>query len=644
VKAKARGCGANLADDMEARRLRRQGVEPQFIAHRLRPMNPIAIFAVPMPHVDPAYIVLATLAGSVILFLTDALRYEVTAILVVLVLALTGCLSASEAFSGFSSPAVVVIASMYVFGHAFQRSGVAEAVSRRFLHTKSGSEIGLVFRLTLTSGLLSSVLSNTGVVATLMPVCSSLSQRYKVSVSRLLMPMAFGSLVGGMVTVIATTTNIAVNEVIEGHAGVEPFSVFEFSHLGLILLAVTCLYFIWPGRMLLSKSPVGQTLTERYQVPKFVTEVLIEPSSALINRSVADSELFADYDISVIGIVNAGGDSVMAPGPYNRIRADDTLILQGEPSDIVRMREGLDLRERSSVTAGQMVLYSGDVQLVESVIPAGSFLVGQTLARSEFRTRTGLNVLALAKHGQVRLSRIQNTVLEVGDTLLLQGHLADIVRARRDREVLVLDEIAHRRFKSRDAALTVATLMLVLLLASITTVNLAVLSMAGAVALVLTRVVRPEEISKVINWSVIALIGGMLALGEAFERYDLGQSVADWLGGLQGGELSPRVLLAVLMAVTVLLTQVLNHVSTAVIMTPVALSLASGLEFSDRPFLMAIVAGANFCYLSPVAHQANAMVMGPGGYRYRDFLRVGALLTLISMAISVWLIPIFWPL
>ena len=208
----------------------------------------------------------------------------------------------------------------------------------------------------------------------------------------------------------------------------------------------------------------------------------------------------------------------------------------------------------------------------------------------------------------------------------------------------MLDEVAQRRFKSRDALITLAALVLVLALATLTSVNLAVLSMAGAVALVLSRVVRPEEVSKVIDWSVIALIGGMLALGTAFERYHLGEDVADWLGGLGDGQLAPRTLLAILMAVTVLLTQVLNNVSTAVIMTPVALSLASSLELSDRPFLMAVVAGANFCFLSPVAHQANAMVMGPGGYRYVDFLRVGALITAICIGLSTWLIPVFWPL
>ena len=202
--------------------------EEPFIAHGLRPMNPVAIFAARMPQIDPAYIVLATLLGSLILFVTEALRFEVIAVLVVLVLAGSGCLTQQEAFAGFASPAIVLIASMYVFGYAFTRWGVAEAIGNRFL-AGSGGEAGLVLRVVLVSGLLSAVLSNTGVVATLIPVCSSLARRHRVPVSRLLMPMSFGTLLGGLITVIATSKNIAVNEIVYAEHGVL-FSLFEFSH------------------------------------------------------------------------------------------------------------------------------------------------------------------------------------------------------------------------------------------------------------------------------------------------------------------------------------------------------------------------------------------------------------------------------
>ncbi len=592
--------------------------------------------------VDPAVIVLATLAGSLILFVTDALRYEVIAILVVAVLALSGCLEPKEAFAGFSSDAIVLVGSMYVFGHAFTRSGVAELISRRFLTGREGGETGLVLKISLTAGLLSSVLSNTGVVATLMPVCTNLARRYKVPASRLLMPMAFGSLCGGLVTVVATSTNITINQIMR-EEGAEPFGLFEFSHLGLILLGLTTLYMIGPGRLLLPRSPIDQSLTDRYQVPKFVTEVLVEPSSTLINRAVADVDVFTRHNINVLGIVRGGGEgTVLAPGPYNRIRADDTMILQGSPDDILRLGLELPLKERSSIEAGGTRLYSDDVRLVEVVVPAGSMLIGNTLVGAEFRTRTGLNAMALAKHGRVRLKRVQDTLLEVGDTLLLQGHVRDFERAKGEREILVLDEVQRPHF-GRGAQLSIGLLGAVLLGAAFTSVDLSVLGICGALALVLLKVVRAEEVPKIIDWPVIALVGGMLALGRAFNQHGLGASVAGWFHFLGESGYGNHVVLSVLLVATVLLTQVLNNISTAVIMTPVALELAQHLGVENRPFVMAVVVGSSLAFLSPVAHQANAMVTGPGGYRYTDFLRAGSLLAALLCLASSVLIPIFWP-
>ena len=236
------------------------------------------------------------------------------------------------------------------------KSGLAEALGRRLLGGNaagSGLERSLVLRMTTLSGLLSSVLSNTGVVATLIPVANSASRRARVPLSKLLLPLAFGSLVGGLVTVIATSTNIAIDDVLGSRAGEERFGLFEFSKLGLLLVAVTAAYFLGPGRWLLPSSKVEESLSDRYQVPEFVTEVLVEPTSELINRNVSDVEVFQRFDVSVLGIVRAGGERlVLAPGPYNRIRAEDTLILQGSPDDLLRVSEVLPLQERTSVAAG----------------------------------------------------------------------------------------------------------------------------------------------------------------------------------------------------------------------------------------------------------------------------------------------------
>lgn len=601
-----------------------------------------------MPTIEPQTIVLAILVGSFVLFVTDVVRYEVTALGVVIALVLTGVFdeeNVDRAFQGFSSSAVILIASMYIFGHAFSKTGLAEALGRRLLSsslTGAAAERMLVLRMTAISGLLSSVLSNTGVVATLIPVANSVSRRMRVPLSKLLLPLAFGSLVGGLVTVLATSTNITINQILRDEPG-GAFGLFEYSKLGLTLLLVTILYFIGPGRWFLPRSNVEESLSDRYQVPKFVTEVLIEPTSELINRDVSDVDVFQRFNITVLGIVRAGGERpVLAPGPYNRIRADDVLVLQGAPDDLLRMSSVVPLQQRTSVEAGGTRLYSDDVRLAESVVPAGSDLVGQSLASAEFRTRTGLNVLAMSRHGELQVRRMQERSLEIGDTLLIQGHLADLARAREESQLLVLDEVQSPVSESK-SWIVLLTLLGVLLAAALTNQPLEVLGLAGALFLVLTRVVRPDEIPKVIDFKVIALVGGMLALGTAFQDVGLHKSVSTMIASVAQDGLSHHATLALVLGVTMLLTQILNNVATAAIMTPVALEIARGLSISTDPLVMAVVAGSSLAFLSPVAHQANAMVMGPGGYRYRDFLRVGLPLGVLTGGVSVWLIPLWWP-
>jgi di/tricarboxylate transporter len=591
--------------------------------------------------VDPQIIVLAVLLVSVVLFVTDVMRYDLIAILVVWVLAVTQCLTPEEAFAGFSSEAIVVIASMYVFGRATARWGIAEFLARKLIMRRNSSEASLVARVGVVSGLMSTVLSNTGVVATLIPVLGSVARDSGVALSRLLMPLCFGSLVGGMVTVIGTSTNVAVNGAIQDAHAV-PFSLFEFSHLGLLLLGVTIAFFVWPGRQLLRRSRTDTSLSEHYQVPKFVTEVLVEPNSALINRVVADAHFLDRYQCSVLGIVRAeGGGTILAPGPYNRIRSDDVLMVQGEPNAILRMRSDLGLRERASVTAGALRLDSPDVLMVETVVPATSPLIGQTLVESSFLEETGINVLAVSKHGDVQPTQINETLIEVGDALLIQGHRRDVERLRASRDLLVLGELETLDF-GRGAVLTSLCLLGVLVLAALG-VQLSIAALSGAIALLLTRCLRPHEVRQAIDWSVLVLIGGMLALGKAFEHHGLGDALAESITGMGETASNPYVVLAILIGVTTVMTQVMNHVTAAVIMTPVALSLAAQLGVSDRPMLMGVLVGANLAFMSPVAHQANAMVMGPGDYKYVDFLRVGAPLTLVLGAISVAMVPFWWP-
>ncbi len=588
---------------------------------------------------DPQTIVLGVLIGSLLLFLRDVLRYDLVALLVVFVLAATNCLTPEEAFEGFSSPAVVLIGSMYVFGHAITRWGVAEWIGERFLAGSDKNETSLVLRISLVTGLLSGILSNTGVVAIFIPLVSALARRKGLQVSRLMMPLAFASLLGGLLTVLGTSKNLIVNSIIEGYGG-EPFALFEFTWYGLLLVVVGSLFMVGPGRALLPRSRVDETLTDHYRVRRFVTEVLIEPSSTLVNRPIAQLPIFDQYGITLLGIVR--DEEMILPGPYNNIRRDDTLILQGEPEAIVRLRDELGMRERTEARVGETRLSSSDVELVEAVVPSDSPLVGNTLRRDNFKERTGLNVLALSKHGEVQLGKISRTKLSVGDTLLIQGHSRDVDRARDERDLLVLGEVQRRRV-GRGARVTIALLAAVLVVSALKIMPLSLAALGGALLLLLTGSIPFREAYKGIDWSVLLLVGGMLALGRAFEKHGLASDIATAISGLGDGSLDPRVMLAILLFAAVVMTQLTTHVAAAVLLTPVALEVAQQMGCSDRPFLLAVLTGASSAFMSPVAHPVNAMVAGPGDYRYVDFLRVGTPITLLIGTIAVIILPLLWP-
>ncbi len=587
-------------------------------------------------------IVVGLILGSLIAFLTDRVRFDVVAILVVLVLALTGTLRVEEAFAGFSSPAVILVASMYAFSAAVGRNGIAEMLSERLLGGGTSGERWLVLRVVLLSALLSSVLSTAAIVATMIPVLGTVSRRSDVPLSRMLMPMSLGALLGDLLTLISTSKNVAVNGIIEQLGG-RPFTMFEFSLFGVVILGVGSLYFLWPGMALLPRTVTQETLAEHYGVPEFITEILVDSPSSLVNRSIAETAIGEKYGATILGLVRADeAATVLAPSPHNRIRAGDVLLVQGTSEAILRMRKELGLHVRDTVAAGETQLTAPTVQLVEAVVPAGSPLAGRTLSDTDFRALYNLNVLAISKHGSVQPLQVGSTRLEIGDTLLIQGHTVDIERAHKHRKIIAIFEHPSNVF-GRGGVLTLLLLSGVLLLPTFAPVHPSVAALMGAVGLVALRCLRPVDALRAQDFPVLLLLGGMLALGTAFEKHGLGEHVADWLVGSGRAMGDPQFLVTALLVATTLLTQLINSLAAAAIMTPVALSLASEVGSGERAFLMAVLAGASFAFMSPVAHQGNTMIMGPGHYRYRDFLRVGTPLTILVIVVASVLIPWFWP-
>jgi di/tricarboxylate transporter len=592
---------------------------------------------------DPAWVVGLTLFASFALLYSDWLRYDLVALLVVLALVLTGALEPKEAFAGFSSEAVIVVACMCVFGHTLSRRGIAEAFCERLFRNPSTGEAGLVLRLSFVAAIFAAFMTDTAVVGVLIPIAHALSRQRKVPISRLLLPISFGCFLGDLLLVVGSAKNIALNGALR-ELGERPFGMFEFTHFGACVLILGVAYLAGPGRRLLPRSPVAESLSEQYRIPKFVTEIVVEPTSDLIGRTTSELRWARDYNVPLLGVVRGEGEGTqLVPSPYTRIQKGDLLIVQGEPEHVLRLQRELGLQLGQRAKLGDRMLVSDDVQLVEAVVPAGSDLVGRTLAEAEFRARTGLHVLAISKHGQVVVQKIGRTPLDVGDTLLVQAHRPDIERARRTREVLVLAEHEIPRIGPK-AWITVGLLVAVMVLAGSGVLTLGVAALAGALALVISGGVPVREVYAAIDWVVIVLIGGMLALGKAFDKHDLGAALAQSVTGIDLLVSHPHVLVIGLCVLAVVLAQAATSVGTAVLLAPVALSLAHELGVNERAFLMAVLTGTNCAFLSPVANAANAMVVGPGSYRFRDFLRAGLPLTFLIVVLAGVLIPVFWPL
>lgn len=591
------------------------------------------------------WIVLAVLVGSLVLFIMDKLRYDIVALLVVVSLAVTGVLTPHDAYAGFASPAVVLVGSMYVFGFSVSKWGLAEELGQRLLlkgDAENLSEARLLTRLVMIAGLLSAVLSNAGVVAALIPVVSSVSRRTKIPVSRLLIPLSYAGLIGGMMTIIGTSKNIAVNDLYRSMTATatspgREFGIFDFTLYGFVLLVAVALYFIGPGRKLLPKHRVQEDLVEHYEATHYVSELRVRENSPLIGKNLLESGLNQDDGLRVLGIMRANTKSVLAPSRYNTIYQGDSLLLQGDSQAILRASQELDLVSQHLPPSA---LAGADVVLVEAVIPAGSRLAGTTLKSVDFAATTGLNVLGIFNQGQRHRTRLGRVPLVVGDSLLIQGHPPDIERVRRSRTLLILDEV-RTPLRGRGTAITLAMLLAVVLIAALTPLHISAAGLLGVMGLLATRTITATEVRENVDMAVLVLIGGMMALGTAFQETGLAEGIAQLISGFT---LGPTMLILILLVATMSLTQVMNYVAAALIMTPVALDLSARLDtVSERALLMAVITGASLAFMTPVAHQCNAMVVGPGDYKYRDFIKVGTPLTVFLILIALFLIPIFWP-
>lgn len=588
---------------------------------------------------------------SIILFLSDRLRADLIALLTVIALGLTGILTPQEAFSGFSRSAVIAILAIFILAEGLQRTGVTEQVGHLLLKIAGTRESWLVVIVMLAGAFLSLFMNNIAAASVLLPAVSGAGRKAGVNPARILMPLAFATIMGGMATLL-TTTNIVISSLLrdQGEAG---YGLLDFAPLGLPIIGVGVAYMALIGRRLLpSQVPAEylqairqaeEDLVNVYRLGERLFRVRVPVGSALNGKSLAQSAFRERYNLTAVAI-ERNGQVTLSPSPDKVMQQGDIILFAGK-LDELRQRDvepffeilpARDWREED--------LESPAVVVTEAVLAPRSRLIGQTLRQANFREKYGMTVLALWRGGRQIRTGLTDRPLQFGDALLLQGPRERLRVLHAEPDLIILgndeEEAQLAPGKGRLALLIMAA---TLILAAINSTLVAEVMLGGALLMVLTRVLTMDEAYQSVEWRSIFLIAGMLPMGIAMTKTGaaalMGNGLITFLGPA-----GPLVLLAGLFILTILLTQAMNGAAVAVVMAPIAIQTAQEVGVDPRSLAMGVALATSMAFMTPLGHPVNVLVMGPGGYRFQDYFKVGWPLTLLLSALILSLLPLVWSL
>lgn len=590
------------------------------------------------------YLVLGLIVVALVLFALEVTRPDVIALGVTLVLLLTGTVSLADGFSGFSNPAVITVIAMFILSAGLVRTGVADWIARSVTRVGGSSPITLTVAVMLAVGVMSAFMNNIGAVAVLLPAMFLVARKSGYSANRLLIPLSFGSLLGGLATLIGTPPNLLVSIALED-SGWEGFAMFDFLPTGLAVTALGVVYMSLVGRHLIpDRDPTGD-LAEAYDLQDYLTELIVPEGSALADRTLAESDVRAELGLTVLRIQRGRGDdkTFLAPSPDLVLRAGDRLIVEGDLTELVdQSSRPLDIYAETKLTAED--LENDDVHLAEAAIAPGSRLIGTTVDRGWIRARYNVMVLAHRRRGQTLHDRFIAIPLEVGDVLLVRGSETAMAEMARSRDFLMVNRLQSNRRWPEKAPYALGSMAVAIILAATGLLHISVAGMLGVLLMVITGAVRPEDMYRDVEWRVIFLIAFMMPLGIAMDDDHTG--TATWLaGGIvgQAGDYGPLVLLGALVVLTTMITQVMSNAAAAVLLAPIGIAIAVGMGFEPYPFLMAIAITASTAFLTPIGHQSNVLIYGVGNFRFADFARVGGPLNLLIIILTLFLVPLVWP-
>lgn len=591
----------------------------------------------------PIAITLILLIVAVGLFATEKIPVDVVGILLVIGLVMTNVLTVQEGLSGFGDNIIITIAGLFILTGGLVKTGIVDLIGRRLYKIAGSNEFLLTALIMFVAAISASVLKNTTTTAMFLPVVIGLANRAKVSPSKLLMPLAFGAILGGSCTLIGTSTNLAVSGAMQRY-GMEPYSMFELTPIGIIMVVVGLIYMLFVGRKLLPNLGGEDSFTEQYHIREYISEVLVLPGSHLIGKTLGEANLNLELDLNVLGIIR-GQEQRIAPNSDERIADGDLLIVEGTLANILNVKGEVGLEINADFELNDRDLESGEIELFEIMVMRDSRLVGNTLKTINFRRSYDLTVLAINRHGETFLDKISSLRLKFGDVLLVQGNRRLIEPFVVAGEMLLLEDVSNSsmRTEKRRWAIAAFGLFLALSLSKLVTgfeVPLAIAVLLGVLLLLATRTVRSNEVYTLINFRLLVLIACMMSFGIAMEK----TGADKYLAGLiveYFQQYGATAVLAGFFLLTVALTQPMSNQAAALVVLPVAVKTALALGLNPRTFVVAITFAASFSFITPL-EPACVLVYTPGRYRFMDFVKIGTILTIVVFIVSIILVPIFW--
>lgn len=584
-------------------------------------------------------ILLLLISLALVFFSFDWIPPDVVGLGLLLALILSGMLPYKDAFAGFGSDTVIMILGLLIMTAAMLKAGVVDLVGRSILRIVGKRTELLLPGIMGIVALLSAFISNTAAAAFFIPVVMGISSKMGVSPSRYLMPVAFASILSSSVTLISTSTNLVVSGLMS-NAGLAPISMFEMSPVGIPIVLAGLAYMLFIGRRWIPERAKSDSLLEGFGVRSYLTELIVQQKSPLIGKTLEESGLGRDLDITVLSIVR--DKRQYQPTSNMVIAAGDLLLVEGARAEVLKIKDTAGIEIRPDVKLSDPNLRSEDTTLVEAIVIPTSPLIGRTLRGIQFRERYGLQVLGLNRHGQNVLRKLGRIILRAGDVLLIQGHKTKMVAVEDDHILSILGAIEERRPDRARALRTGIIFVAALALATFKVLPLAVATLLGAFGVFATRCITPADAYREVEWRAIILIGCMLGLGEAMNSTGTAKYLASFLANSLNG-MNPLWLLAGFFLLTVVLTQPMSNQAAAAVILPIAVATATQLNLNPRTFAMMIAVAASCSYLTPL-EPACLMVYGPGRYKFSDFFRVGAPLVIILFILAMILVPRQWPL